>query len=103
MKLNSGHSLYQQADVACSTPQLTLMLYDGAIRYIREAVEHLRAGRLAEKGKAVESAFECILELRRGLDRTDGGEMVMRCHLAAPGVALAVMVPFSVSGSDQSQ
>jgi len=76
MKLNSGHSLYQQADVACSSPLLTLMLYDGAIRYIREAVEHLRAGRLAEKGKAVESAFECLLELRRGLNRSDESEMV---------------------------
>jgi flagellar protein FliS len=76
MKLNTGHTLYKQADVACSPPQLTLMLYDGAIRYIREAVEHLRAGRLAEKGQAVESAFECLLELRRGLNRSDGGEMV---------------------------
>ena len=76
MKLNNGHTLYKQADVACSSPQLTLMLYDGAIRYIREAVEHLRAGRLAEKGTAVESAFECLLELRGGLNRAQGGEMV---------------------------
>jgi flagellar protein FliS len=76
MKLNSEHTLYKEADTACSPPQLTLMLYDGAIRYIREAVEHLRAGRLAEKGKAVESAFECLLELRRSLNRAEGGEMV---------------------------
>jgi flagellar protein FliS len=76
MKLNSEHTLYKQADVACSPPQLTLMLYDGAIRYLREAIEHLRAGRFAEKGKAIESAFECVLELRRGLNRSDGGETV---------------------------
>jgi flagellar protein FliS len=74
MKLNNGHTLYKQADVSCSAPQLTLMLYDGAIRYIREAVEHLRAGQLAEKGRAVESAYECLSELRHGLNRAEGGE-----------------------------
>lgn len=76
MKLNSEYTLYKQADVACSTPQLTLMLYDGAIRFIREAIEHIGAGRWAEKGLAVESAFECISELRRGLNREEGGEVV---------------------------
>lgn len=76
MKLNSEHALYKQADVACSTPQLTLMLYDGAIRFVREAIDHIQAGRWPEKGRAVESAFECISELRRGLNREEGGEMV---------------------------
>jgi flagellar protein FliS len=76
MKLNDGHCLYKEADVACSAPQLTLMLYDAAIRYLREAVAHLRAGRMVEKGKAVESAFECLLELRHALNRTEGGPMV---------------------------
>ena len=75
MKLNSGQNLYKQADVSCSAPQLTLMLYDGAIRYIREAAGHLRAGRMAEKGRAVESAYECLSQLRHGLNRTEGKEL----------------------------
>jgi flagellar secretion chaperone FliS len=74
MKMNSTHSLYKQADVSCSQTQLVLMLYDGAIRYTREAAEHLRAQRWAEKGVAVEAAFECLAELRRGLNMNDGGE-----------------------------
>lgn len=76
MKLNSEHALYKQTDVACSAPQMTLMLYDGAVRYIREAIDHIRAARWAEKGTAVESAFECISELRRGLNHEQGGDVV---------------------------
>lgn len=74
MKLNSTHSIYKQADVACSRPQLLLMLLDAASRYTREAAEHMRAQRWAEKGVAVEAAFQCLSELRNGLDHTEGGE-----------------------------
>ncbi|MFZ5434377.1 MAG: flagellar export chaperone FliS [Calditrichota bacterium] len=74
MKLNTGHTLYKQVDVACSGPQLVLLLCDGVIRYAREAAEHLRAGRWAEKGQAVEAAYECLSELRKGLDFEHGGD-----------------------------
>ncbi|HEY3295792.1 MAG TPA: flagellar export chaperone FliS [bacterium] len=74
MKLNSTHTIYKEADVACSRPQLVLMLLDAAGRYSREAASHLRAERWAEKGQAVDAAFECLAELRKGLDMTAGGE-----------------------------
>lgn len=74
MKLNTSHALYKTADVACSRPQLVLMLCDGAIRYTRSAAQYLRQQQWVEKGQAVESALECIAELRRGLELGDGGE-----------------------------
>jgi flagellar secretion chaperone FliS len=74
MKINSTHALYKEVDVSCSQTQLVLMLFDGAIRYTREAADHLRAQRWAEKGIAVDSALECVAELRRGLDLKNGGE-----------------------------
>jgi len=74
MKLDSSHVVYKQADVACSPPQLVLMLLDAAGRYTREAAMHLRARRWAEKGKAVEAALECLGQLRQGLDLTSGGD-----------------------------
>jgi flagellar secretion chaperone FliS len=74
MKINSTHNVYKQADVSCGTPQLVIMLYDGAIRYLKEASTHLRAGRMGEKGKAVDAAMECISELRCGLNRDAGGD-----------------------------
>lgn len=76
MKLNSNHVTYQQADVACSQPQLVLILCDAAIRYVREAADHLTAGRWAEKGKSVDAAFECLSQLRLSLDHQNGGEIV---------------------------
>ena len=74
MKLNSTHTIYKEADVSCSRPQLVLMLLDAAGRYTREAADHLRAEHWAEKGYAVDAAFECLSELRYGLDHESGGE-----------------------------
>jgi flagellar protein FliS len=77
MKANSSHTAYKQQDAACSQPQLILMIYDAAIRFTREAAAHLAAGRWAEKGQAVESAYECIAELRRALNLKEGGEVAV--------------------------
>lgn len=74
MKLNSNHAVYKQADATCSRTQLVLMLCDGVTRYCREAADHLRAQRWAEKGQAVDAAFECLAELRRGLNLREGGD-----------------------------
>lgn len=78
MKLNSSHTVYKQADVACSPTQLVLLLFDGALRYTRDAAEHMRAQRWAEKGIAVEAAVECLTELRKGLDRQQGGDAAIQ-------------------------
>jgi flagellar protein FliS len=70
--------VYKQADVACSPTQLVLLLFDGALRYTRDAAEHMRAQRWAEKGIAVEAAVECLTELRKGLDRQQGGDAAIQ-------------------------
>jgi flagellar protein FliS len=63
-------------DAACSTPQLVLMLCDGAIRYTREAADHMHANRWSEKGAAIESAIECIGELRKTLNVAEATDIV---------------------------
>jgi flagellar secretion chaperone FliS len=75
MKVNTNHAVYKEHDAACSQPQLILMIYDGAIRYTKEAAEHMQAKRWAEKGIAIDSAFACIAELRRALNMRDGGDV----------------------------
>jgi flagellar secretion chaperone FliS len=74
MKLNTNHTIYKTMDVSCSETQLVLLLLDAAIRFTKEAAEHLRAGRWAEKGKAVDATMECLAELRKGLNMVEGGE-----------------------------
>jgi len=75
MKLNSNHMVYKQHDTQCSGPQLVLLLCDGAIRYTKDAAEHMRHQRWAEKGIAIEAAHDCISELRKMLDLHQGGEV----------------------------
>ena len=76
MKVAHNFSTYRTMDAACSTPQLVLMLCDGAIRYTREAAEHMHANRWSEKGQAVEAALECIGELRKTLNVGDSSDIV---------------------------
>ena len=75
MKAHSNHVTYKQFDAQCSGPQLVILLCDGAIRYAKEAADHMRAKRIAEKGKAVEAAYDCIAELRNTLDFKQGGDV----------------------------
>lgn len=76
MKVAPSFTTYRKMDAACSTPQLVLMLCDGAIRYTREAAEHMHANRYAEKGLAIESAIECIGELRKTLNLSESSDFV---------------------------
>lgn len=76
MKIAPNHVTYRSMDAACSTPQLVLLLCDGAIRYTREAAEHMHNNRWSEKGQAIEAAIECLGELRKTLNLSDNTEIV---------------------------
>ncbi len=76
MKVAPNFTTYRSMDAACSTPQLVLLLCDGAIRYTREAAEHMHANRWSEKGQAIESALECLGELRKCLNLADESDFV---------------------------
>jgi flagellar protein FliS len=82
MKLNSTHSIYRQLDTQCSSPQLVLLLCDGAIRFIREAKDLLKKEEWEKKGRAVESALDCLAELRKLLDFEQGGDVALNIDRA---------------------
>lgn len=82
MKLNSSHSIYRQLDAQCSSPQLVLLLCDGAIRFIREAIDLMQKEEWEKKGQAIESALDCIGELRKMLDFEQGGEVAVNIDRA---------------------
>ena len=54
---------------------LIVMLYDGAIRSIRQAIIALEAGNLSAKGEYVAKATDIIVELNSVLDMDEGGEI----------------------------
>lgn len=76
MKANTSYSIYKEHDSHCSAPQLVLLLCDGAIRFTKEAAEHMRASQWEKKGVAVDAAFSCLSELRNTLDHQQGGDVV---------------------------
>jgi flagellar secretion chaperone FliS len=74
----SRASLYKRVDVEgavgdANPVRLIVMLYDGAIRSLNEAIAAKRLGNVVEKGKAVSRATRIIEEgLRASLDPKGG-------------------------------
>jgi flagellar protein FliS len=64
--------------IAASPHKLIVMLFDGAIISIDNAMQHLKAGKIAAKGKAISKAISIIDNgLRASLDKKIGGEIAV--------------------------
>jgi flagellar protein FliS len=64
--------------IAASPHKLIVMLYEGAITSIANAVFHLEAGNIAEKGNSISKAIAIIENgLRASLDKKVGGEIAI--------------------------
>lgn len=62
--------------VAASPHKLIVMLFDGALLSLNNALMHMRAGNIGEKGKAISRAILIIDSgLRASLDKKVGGEI----------------------------
>jgi flagellar protein FliS len=77
MKNMQGIASYRQNQILSSTPaQTVLMLYEGAIRFLREAIKELVEKRnIGEKAKRIEKAVNIIDYLKSCLDKDNGGEV----------------------------
>lgn len=70
----NGFSTYQETAVSTqSRGRLIVMLYDGAIRFLRQAVADIDAGDYAAKGKHIGKAQDILFELNSVLDMQAGG------------------------------
>ena len=67
---------YRDNQITSSAPEQTvLMLYDGAIRFLRSAVNELKKGNVPEKAKLIEKAANIVDYLQSCLDKEKGGEI----------------------------
>jgi len=67
---------YQRAAVTTqSRGRLVVMLYDGAIKFLKLAIRELEAGDFAAKGQYINRAHKIISELNAVLDMEAGGEI----------------------------
>jgi len=72
----NGVSAYQEASVTTeSKGRLIVMLYDGAIKFMRLAIRELEAHNDEAKGRYINRAQDIINELNTVLDMEAGGEV----------------------------
>jgi flagellar protein FliS len=76
---NSGPSAYLEESVLAADPvELVNLLYQACRQSVREAREHLAAGRIGERSRAITRACEILIELAGSLDHARGGEISQR-------------------------
>jgi flagellar secretion chaperone FliS len=67
---------YQQVSVTTQNPgRIVVMLYDGAIRFIKEAKIHIQNRNYPQKHAALIRAQDIVFELNASLDMEAGGEI----------------------------
>lgn len=74
--MNPYTNQYQQNQImTASQEQILLMLYDGAIRFCRQAIGASEAGDTAEKLGRIAKVFAIITEFSNSLNHEIGGEI----------------------------
>lgn len=73
---SNGYNTYQKTNVMTSNPlKLVVMLYDGAITYLNQAIEAAQSGDIEGKNNSANLARDIVLELNNSLDTEQGGEL----------------------------
>ena len=71
-----GIETYQETSVTTQTKgKLVVMLYDGALKFLKLAIKEIEAGNTEEKGKYISKAIDILFELNAVLDMEAGGEV----------------------------
>ena len=74
--MNAYVNQYQNTQFATASPeQILIMLYDGAIRFVRQARNAIEADDRKTKIVAIDKAMAIVLEFSNSLDREVGGDI----------------------------
>lgn len=72
----SGIAAYKENAVATQTKgKIVVLLYEGTVRFLRQAIQAIQKGDMLEKGRLINKATEIIIELSVSLDLEAGGEV----------------------------
>lgn len=73
---NNALNAYKQNAVTTQTPgQIVVLLYEGAIKFLQQAVTAVNENKFVEKGRLINRAVDIICELNSALDLEKGGEI----------------------------
>lgn len=71
-----GLDAYRETTVATQNKgRLIVMLYEGAVRFLKQAIRDLDAGDYMGKGRNIQKALDIIYELNTVLNMEAGGEV----------------------------
>lgn len=74
--MKSAYQKYKTTSIqSASREKLLLMMYEGAIRFVKKAILAAEQKRIAERGVNIGRAYDVILELNNTLDHKVGGEI----------------------------
>jgi flagellar secretion chaperone FliS len=73
---NRGAEAYRQTEARSRSPlELVVMLYDGALRFMAEAIAADGANQMRQRGQAISRALAIIGELQGTLNVKEGGDI----------------------------
>ncbi len=76
--MQNPYKKYQKTNiVTASREKILLMLYEGAIRFIKQASAAMEKGKVAEKGTSISKATAILSELMATLDFKVGGQIAI--------------------------
>jgi flagellar secretion chaperone FliS len=77
-----SHNPYQKYKstqiVSASREKLLLMMYEGAIRFTKQAIKAAEEKKIAERCENIGRAFDIVLELNNTLDHKVGGDIAAK-------------------------
>lgn len=69
-----GVEIYQDAAVTTqSSGRIVVMLYEGAVKFLKLAIKEMEADNAEDKGRYIQKALDIIFELNTVLDMETGG------------------------------
>ncbi|GAB7078607.1 flagellar export chaperone FliS [Megalodesulfovibrio paquesii] len=79
--MHKAATAYLQTSVGTTSQgEILLMLYEGAIKFLRQAQEKIKERDYAQKGILISKALDIISELESSLNMTKGGEIAGNLH-----------------------
>jgi len=77
--MNNRYSIYEKNDISTSNPlKIILMLYDGAIKFLRKSIEFAEDGDIKNRNIYANKAREIIVEFNNSLNVKVGGEIATK-------------------------
>lgn len=81
MNQANAYNAYKNNSVTAASPtKLVLMLYDGAIKFLKQAEQALEVKDVSQANKYIQKAQDIIMEFMTTLNFEEGGDIARNLH-----------------------